>query len=434
MPSPVPNRTPRSAEAEARSRRSARHAERTARRRQPQQEEEPEPVSFEAALNGAASSGNCIGRLLALVCRVVALPFCCVLSILFVGLPLMFALIATLCMYYCCTREPMRPMALFRHLQTIEAELHVGESTSSATEQLSASDICALVIRRELLQHHNTAVGLHTTSQDSTAVGVNVQTDHTTSEQVWLETPGGSIFQFSAPLAVVQVVTEQQEESNNRPKTAAAATVPSLLFVHDTGNDHEWSAATPNNEYVASAARIVSMNNGESSQEDTSAVPTLATGNIGGEQNDETTSSLDTPPPTPPPIDPCFKHVTSLELDDIAEACDELGARMDDVDDPAPSFCTDSTPPAKDSSAEQVVPTACVDNCVRDDELETTCGICLLTYETGDVVVWSKNPQCQHYFHEECAIDCLKRKPACPFCRRDYLNKTESPAGSDENV
>jgi hypothetical protein len=51
----------------------------------------------------------------------------------------------------------------------------------------------------------------------------------------------------------------------------------------------------------------------------------------------------------------------------------------------------------------------------------STCDICLLTYEQGDIVAWSRNVDCPHYFHEDCITDWLHRKPTCCSCRRDYV-------------
>ena len=54
-------------------------------------------------------------------------------------------------------------------------------------------------------------------------------------------------------------------------------------------------------------------------------------------------------------------------------------------------------------------------------ERGTACDICLLDYRVGDVVAWSRNPQSDHCFHEDCIVDWLSLKPTCPSCRNDYL-------------
>ena len=54
-------------------------------------------------------------------------------------------------------------------------------------------------------------------------------------------------------------------------------------------------------------------------------------------------------------------------------------------------------------------------------ERGTMCDICLLDYNVGDVVAWSRNPKCTHAYHIECIVDWLLRRPSCPSCRQDYV-------------
>ena len=50
-----------------------------------------------------------------------------------------------------------------------------------------------------------------------------------------------------------------------------------------------------------------------------------------------------------------------------------------------------------------------------------TCSICLSDYEVGDLVSWSRNPDCNHGFHKECITDWLMKNPNCPCCRLPYI-------------
>jgi hypothetical protein len=53
---------------------------------------------------------------------------------------------------------------------------------------------------------------------------------------------------------------------------------------------------------------------------------------------------------------------------------------------------------------------------------EATCSICLLGYEEGDGIAWSRNPGCNHAFHEECIVPWLMhKKEECPNCRSNYF-------------
>jgi len=50
-----------------------------------------------------------------------------------------------------------------------------------------------------------------------------------------------------------------------------------------------------------------------------------------------------------------------------------------------------------------------------------SCPICLEEYKVGDEIAWSKNDQCPHAFHLDCALDWLMDHDECPLCRGDYL-------------
>jgi len=50
-----------------------------------------------------------------------------------------------------------------------------------------------------------------------------------------------------------------------------------------------------------------------------------------------------------------------------------------------------------------------------------SCPICLEEYKVGDEIAWSKNDQCPHAFHIDCALDWLMDHDECPVCRGDYL-------------
>ena len=60
--------------------------------------------------------------------------------------------------------------------------------------------------------------------------------------------------------------------------------------------------------------------------------------------------------------------------------------------------------------------------------ISSYCNICLLEYEEGDIVVWSRRPDgCHHAWHEDCLLDWLKRKPSCPNCRQVYFAVEDAP-------
>ena len=58
------------------------------------------------------------------------------------------------------------------------------------------------------------------------------------------------------------------------------------------------------------------------------------------------------------------------------------------------------------------------------------CAVCLASYEKGDDVVWSKNENCCHAFHEGCVTDWLtgpkmQVSNPCPCCRCIFVNTEE---------
>jgi len=63
------------------------------------------------------------------------------------------------------------------------------------------------------------------------------------------------------------------------------------------------------------------------------------------------------------------------------------------------------------------------------DEIDTTCGICLMEYQVNDVVAWSFIERCKHAYHEDCISSWLyssleissRRGPTCPVCRHEFV-------------
>ena len=58
------------------------------------------------------------------------------------------------------------------------------------------------------------------------------------------------------------------------------------------------------------------------------------------------------------------------------------------------------------------------------------CAVCLASYEQGDDVVWSKNENCSHAFHEGCVTAWLtgpkmQVSNPCPCCRCIFVNTEE---------
>ena len=94
--------------------------------------------------------------------------------------------------------------------------------------------------------------------------------------------------------------------------------------------------------------------------------------------------------------------------------------------------CTDSedgrdssvqTPPS--FSTKRNITAAAISN------IGTECSICFVEFEEGDLITFSHNSLCTHFFHKECIVSWLARDDRCPTCRRDYLNNDKEENKGD---
>eukprot|EP00553_Chaetoceros_curvisetus_P005797 CAMPEP_0204613722 /NCGR_PEP_ID=MMETSP0717-20131115/1645_1 /ASSEMBLY_ACC=CAM_ASM_000666 /TAXON_ID=230516 /ORGANISM="Chaetoceros curvisetus" /LENGTH=312 /DNA_ID=CAMNT_0051626233 /DNA_START=109 /DNA_END=1047 /DNA_ORIENTATION=- len=67
---------------------------------------------------------------------------------------------------------------------------------------------------------------------------------------------------------------------------------------------------------------------------------------------------------------------------------------------------------------------------------EHTCAICFAPYEEGDVICFSQNENCPHFYHAECMVTWLSRNESysCPSCRQDYLKSHDEEKNDDRGV
>jgi hypothetical protein len=67
-----------------------------------------------------------------------------------------------------------------------------------------------------------------------------------------------------------------------------------------------------------------------------------------------------------------------------------------------------------------------------------TCAICLDSYQEGETVVWSSNPDCRHAFHQNCILDYLVTtegsKRPCPCCRQWFCDTTSQKVLLDDKT
>ncbi len=67
---------------------------------------------------------------------------------------------------------------------------------------------------------------------------------------------------------------------------------------------------------------------------------------------------------------------------------------------------------------------------------EHECAICFAPYEEGDVICFSQNQHCPHFYHVECMVSWLSRNDnySCPSCRQDYLKNDDSTDSDDSKI
>lgn len=76
----------------------------------------------------------------------------------------------------------------------------------------------------------------------------------------------------------------------------------------------------------------------------------------------------------------------------------------------------------------------------QNNRCSNECSICMLEYDTGDVVVCSPNPNCSHVFHQECILTWLSHSNvksgesnrSCPSCRCNFWGVDDNKQNEEE--
>jgi hypothetical protein len=367
----------------------------------------------------------------------------CILFILFTLL--------TIAIYNCCARRPIPLTTLFRALLASSYHLvispHTTTTTTTTTNHQRSSiwtvdEIRAALIRRELVDVETVALGTQEEEQKQTIqtipprqqqqrrrLGSNLLDNRTVPARTWLETQDGHLlYLFAAPLVSVPSTTMTTAGGIPPPgaptadvTSVAAQATPTVTAIlgepdADEGeaspesllpppNDSESnsiSEITGDHEDMGAAATAAQDDADVHVQATTTATATPRNISSNSGEGDDNEASLSTSPSAP----------TSVDLDYSSSGLDNNGGNDDGV------------------------------NHEEHHVHESTCDICLISYQRGDIVAWSRNLDCPHYFHEDCIIDWLRRKPTCCSCRRDYVViapaqetvKLQLPDGTDENV
>jgi hypothetical protein len=385
-----------------------------------------------------------VARCMDWFCHLAILPFfilfiliALVMTTIFCGIPFVIFMVTTIVLYYCCTRNPIPPTLLLRALLAADPDHlqhrnHAGQAgpgggTASKWTEL---EIRAALIRRELVEtvalvppqqegEPSMATSSLTATSSSSSpsspstsrpLGSNLldHSNRTVPTTAWLEikTPNGlRLYRFTAPLSFIvpslpsslSLSLPEQTPVTTDTGIAVAATgragtrtLPAVAEQVDPeedimgDRDVETAAATLH-EGVAQESTLVA----EQAAADTPQHMHR------GEQTRRGTSQASSS---------SWSTRTSIDLDDSGmieheHEHDPIGAAHgthydnDNVD---------------------------IDVEIIDDD-DHPCDICLCSYQPGDVVAWSRNVDCPHYFHEDCITDWLQRKATCCSCRRDYV-------------
>jgi len=65
------------------------------------------------------------------------------------------------------------------------------------------------------------------------------------------------------------------------------------------------------------------------------------------------------------------------------------------------------------------------------------CTICLVSYQPGDSVAWSRHSICHHVYHLDCLKEWLTNRDECPMCRVNFfgpLKKIPEEIMAEDNI
>jgi hypothetical protein len=354
------------------------------------------------------------------------------MPLLMVPTAIFWVMIPPITIYYCCARRPIPPTALFRALlaSIMNRRPHNASNTHQGSSIWTVDEIRAALIRRELVDVETVVLVTQEEEQKQTIqtiparqqqppqqqrrLGSNLLDNRTVPARAWLETQDGHLlYLFAAPLVSVPSTAPAPVPAPAANVTSFAAQAAVAVIVGEPDGQGEASPESPPADESESNSEMTGYHEdmgaaAAAAQDDAdvhvqAATPRNSNSNSGEGDDNEASSSTSTSPSAP----------TIVDFDYSSSGLDNNGGN----------------------------------NCngVNHEEHhvhESTCDICLISYQRGDIVAWSRNLDCPHYFHEDCIIDWLRRKPTCCSCRRDYVEiapvektvKLQLPDGTDDNV
>jgi hypothetical protein len=335
-----------------------------------------------------------------LFCRITFLPLLLIFIIFAVVIVHGLPFIVFIVIYYSCTRNPVSPRVLFRNMLLGISDLRNphhpqhGQGAFRWTED----DIRAVLIRRELVetvvlpQEGETSASSSSSSSSSSTMpppqlGSNLLDDRTVTTPTWLVTQDEKrLYLFTAPLPFLPSLSSSltaDTDTNMHIRTNTTTVPPFLATISGTSAVVVAAATVPG---ITSARYLPAV----IEEDDTDGANTES---------------------SPSPHD---QHHEVADCDnDNSRDNNEMIMGNQDVE-------TGVQAAPQEDAAE-------INHDDDDDEEEhydphgSTCDICLCSYQPGDVVAWSRNVDCPHYFHADCITDWLRRKRTCCSCRRDYL-------------
>ncbi|KAL7565154.1 hypothetical protein ACA910_021532 [Epithemia clementina (nom. ined.)] len=323
--------------------------------------------------------------------------------LIFMGLPFCLFLMCLLTAYYCCTSDPLPPRVLLRALMDNDdwnaaatGFPGAGGSGSGMYRRFTSKQ----EIHKELIQRiclgSIKVFGGGPNFDEETIIGKNVQSvDHSHSGRVhWRFEPDNNDH--------TKRPDQQQQHSQGVEYECLVFSAPLQKDRDDVALKIDDSVQEELNQFKSFALGTVKKDDKGKKNHTNECIDV----EVGGGGRLKSTSQHHSQPPA-----------TSGELPQIRK--DNPGIEGGEGDDENDHHRHHNNDDAETMSS------------VR--QRGTGCDICLLEFESGDVIAWSTNPNCDHAYHSDCISDWLLRQPTCPSCRQEYLPSPPSSDNEDDH-
>lgn len=353
-------------------------------------------------------------RLCEVVCRCVTFPMvllftfiCIILIIIFCIFPGLFLVGSIVALYYCCSSDPIPIRVLLRALFASSGD-DEGEQIIRSKEEIYEKLVC-----RECLGTNNS---------------------DTVDGDFRLEVEDHAVVIFSKPISTNEMLQHDDDlrksslllhDLESQQQTIATdAAVDGATVDDEDGEqpvaqqscddvDPETCCRDPDDPLQEEKPQDDQLFSGKGSDLDEGATDIALEFEEGGRDNDE--------PPT------ALQRTTVSEQNLERKQDSTAPGRISDEGEPTATSRSILKEAAKLMQASpfevEMATLASIESPAKptDELAPPDCDICLLPYEMGQHVAWSKNLSCLHCFHLDCIADWLVKHQTCPNCRAQYI-------------